>query len=582
MLSSISTPKSFEQTSYSTNHNGTRFSIYEPLQSAQHIRLLRIKASSTTSGEQSSHEQSKSNKQEQYELVNVPLEACPTPFQAVSYAWGDNTQNYVLRLKGQQTLPITKTLAVALPYLARMCSTDHLWIDQICIDQTNIQERSQQVSMMGKIYSNATEVLIWTGEELGGFSELETQLAKPGRLDDCYVETLVQLICRPWFTRGWIVQEAVLGKTTTLIAGTSWLPLDDVGQAWSKPKFSVPARHRDAIHVGRTSIINIMALRKRKSVPDLEFGFDGLLNSFGDSQISDPRDHVYAFLGLKYDARIVIEPDYNASVGEVFTDTTRATIEGTGTLDCFRFLPRRDEFNSFNLPSWVPDWSRNNRNARILQDPVIETWYPHPHFTAAKKYCHKVKNIPQRADLLHVSGHVIDVVEFKLANINPHVYGTLRPGHGAQMPPRSHFFSLTDEQVTAVNEGALTDPTQNLRKRLMSVLVAGHFDAEEILAKYDDESQIDPGLDFELRFHLRRMSSHQIWVTRSKRLVLVPPDRCERGDVLAIVHGLNAPLLLRNIGDGTYAVGGQCYLENAMYGEEVTWEEDEADVLPLI
>jgi hypothetical protein len=52
--------------------------------------------------------------------------------------------------------------------------------------------------------------------------------------------------------------------------------------------------------------------------------------------------------------------------------------------------------------------------------------------------------------------------------------------------------------------------------------------------------------------------------------------------MLAILHGLNAPLLLGNRGGGTYAMGGQCYLEDAMFGEAVTWEEDKADILPLV
>ncbi|KAF2756255.1 hypothetical protein EJ05DRAFT_488040 [Pseudovirgaria hyperparasitica] len=40
----------------------------------------------------------------------------------------------------------------------------YLWIDQLCIDQGNVSERSQQVEMMEHIYSQASEILIWLGE----------------------------------------------------------------------------------------------------------------------------------------------------------------------------------------------------------------------------------------------------------------------------------------------------------------------------------------------------------------------------------------------------------------------------------
>ena len=47
-----------------------------------------------------------------------------------------------------------------LPHKSRV-----VWIDAICINQTDIEERSQQVEMMGLIYSKAVRNLIWLGEE---------------------------------------------------------------------------------------------------------------------------------------------------------------------------------------------------------------------------------------------------------------------------------------------------------------------------------------------------------------------------------------------------------------------------------
>lgn len=568
----------------SANRNGLPTSVYEPLQSARHIRLLRVPASSLTSAGQASGSQSKSSDQEQYELVHVSLATCRNGYQAVSYVWGDPTQDHSIKINGQHSLPITKTLAIALPQLTQICSTSFLWIDQICIDQSNNQERGQQVSIMGEIFSNATGVLIWTGGELDGLSEMKTQLSRPDDFDKSHIETLIQLHCRPWFSRGWTIQEAVLAKTAILIAGACLLLLEDIERAWHKKNISYSGDQLDRCRIGKASFEIIIALRKGLLARFHDSGFDGLLNSLGDTRTSDARDHVYAFLGLKHDPRIVIRPDYNASIGEAFTNATRAIIEGTGALDCFRFLPPSHRSESFMLPSWVPDWSGRNRESRLLQDSAIESSHGHPPFRAAKGFCHNIRLPPSsRADILHVSGRIIDFVELRLPNPCWLVYRTIYPKQEVPVTAHPRFFSLTGEQVTIIDDRALTDPTQNLRKRLMSVLVAGHLDAEEMLAKYDNGGENDRKSEKShfLNLQLRRMWHHQVWMTRSRRLALIPPISCEKGDMLAIVHGLNTPLLLGSRGGGTYAVGGQCYLEDAMFGEAVTWEEDEADILPL-
>jgi hypothetical protein len=43
-----------------------------------------------------------------------------------------------------------------------------LWVDAICIDQSNIEERNHQVKLMDLIYKNAKIVFMWLGEEADG------------------------------------------------------------------------------------------------------------------------------------------------------------------------------------------------------------------------------------------------------------------------------------------------------------------------------------------------------------------------------------------------------------------------------
>jgi hypothetical protein len=64
---------------------------------------------------------------------------------------------------GYDTLSVTQNLSQALPYLRYEDKSRALWIDAICVNQQDLQERSQQVKRMAEIYSKATRVIAWLG-----------------------------------------------------------------------------------------------------------------------------------------------------------------------------------------------------------------------------------------------------------------------------------------------------------------------------------------------------------------------------------------------------------------------------------
>lgn len=107
------------------------------------------------------------------------IEDIRNKYYALSYAWGDATDLCPITVSGKQ-VQITKNLGAALrrlrvpPYERGIL----LWADALCIDQSNEIEKSQQVAMMGKIYSMCREVYIYLGEyvSLDGSSSLEKPL----------------------------------------------------------------------------------------------------------------------------------------------------------------------------------------------------------------------------------------------------------------------------------------------------------------------------------------------------------------------------------------------------------------------
>ncbi|PVI00976.1 heterokaryon incompatibility, partial [Periconia macrospinosa] len=83
-------------------------------------------------------------------------------YQALSYAWDSQIPTSTI-FCNNQVLGITRNCELALRQLRRAQWLQTLWIDSICIDQTSLQERSNQVALMDRIYGLADTVVVWLG-----------------------------------------------------------------------------------------------------------------------------------------------------------------------------------------------------------------------------------------------------------------------------------------------------------------------------------------------------------------------------------------------------------------------------------
>jgi hypothetical protein len=165
-------------------------------------------------------------------LATFELQSAPT-YEALSYAWGDAVLSREITCNGS-SLKVTSNLHDALQYLRQIDGKRTMWIDAVCIDQTNDQERTAQVGIMKNIYSNSDHVVIWLGKETDddetAFAILEQYrklFAEHGQVDIGPMETivyklalpaedskdwtaLIKLFQKPWFQRIWVIQEAVV------------------------------------------------------------------------------------------------------------------------------------------------------------------------------------------------------------------------------------------------------------------------------------------------------------------------------------------------------------------------------------
>jgi hypothetical protein len=96
-----------------------------------------------------------------FNLRNVP------PFKTLSYTWGTSAQTFKILIDSRQFLMSENLYNFFQTARSDLQSSNEnwLWVDQICIDQSNILERNHQVSQMAEIYRAASQVIIWLGLE---------------------------------------------------------------------------------------------------------------------------------------------------------------------------------------------------------------------------------------------------------------------------------------------------------------------------------------------------------------------------------------------------------------------------------
>ncbi|KAI4916550.1 hypothetical protein J4E85_010206 [Alternaria conjuncta] len=413
------------------------------------------------------------------ELADAPS------FKALSYTWGSpqassisgTSRQYEVGLKPASKdavestrhhtiicdgclLKVTSNLRDALQMLSNAINMPHMpktptyyWIDLLCMNQTDIEERNAQVARMGDVFKRADGVVVWLGKEdqytldavttmqkiaaipekhwplvpyTSFYNPEESQLVSSTGLTFYNWLGFIVLINRPWFKRAWVVQEIALGKSALVVCGNKVFPWEILSKTLSFVKLT-----RWYHHLHADKLKHVKELRKHPGIykqilkSKLAVGisplylndtrlfasslirddgqatkqpsFRNLLDKHRFSESSDPRDKVYAFLGLA-------NRDYNLSVQEVFTQTTAVLMSSYKNLSWLSHVEDFSQRRTSGLPSWVPD----------LSVPL----QPYPLRYRGPAYWHAAGNRAWRPDvesmkrgLLPVQGHRLDQID---------------------------------------------------------------------------------------------------------------------------------------------------------------------------
>ncbi|KAI0540443.1 heterokaryon incompatibility protein-domain-containing protein [Xylaria digitata] len=264
------------------------------------------------------------------ELIHTTLDENVIPYEAVSYTWGTSFRPLEIKLQ-EKRFAVTLNLWHLLKSIRHIQEDRYLWIDAIAINQDNDLERGHQVQRMKTIYGSAERVIVYLGEQTGhwasdderwqvawGKVRSEIQFRYGHTVKDFQREGLQELLERPWFRRVWILQEVANARRVLIYCGTAAVR----AQIFAMAPIILETDLSD--HVA--AVFELMptffggALRKPRDGDILS-----ILLDFRRSQASDPRDKIFALLGLCEDQRIVkrIVPDYTKDEENIVHNTIK-------------------------------------------------------------------------------------------------------------------------------------------------------------------------------------------------------------------------------------------------------------------
>ena len=346
-----------------------------------------------------------------------------SPYTAVSYVWGDNTQPFQLLVGEDQYVPLTASLNCLLRDFREYISETRkhagrwvvvIWVDQLCINQDDDKEKGRQVKMMSEIYKAAEAVVIYTGpEKPGDFPALDfmtkfynlrrqrnpegRELSKPewseflesfGDLpedDDQIWDAIMNLLSGEWILRSWIFQEVTLNERTYILHGARIYPVIILivfgsrlayeaelpfGTLLRNYSLSIFVEHwtsgpppwmcAQLLHtIGITR--TLLSNQKQKATTFF------LLQQNRNLKASLPRDKIYSLLGVAADVdSLGIVPDYSRPDVEVFTNLARRLFLQEQDLRILEYVFDAPISSFGQWPSWVPNWSYTGQSNRRI------------------------------------------------------------------------------------------------------------------------------------------------------------------------------------------------------------------------
>jgi hypothetical protein len=334
-------------------------------------------------------------------------------YDALSYMWGDPLAAQWCTLDSDEQFPITVSLDLALRHVRLQDDVRHLWVDAICINQSDIKERNNQVSLMKEIYSGAQTVRVWIDITLTHNTPCVRKLMNCRRdtpLDYLgdepkFWEPLIPLFQNPYWDKLWVQQELVFASNLVFCTRGVTIPGDslinfqllvarkasrsrgtfDTVDAWSMfgKRLSTDKTFSRSLAYWREMLKYKVPVDPYTLKPDYSYRLPsaewqrhprkfgtvfstcpiyllGMLRYAQTLEVSDPRDRINATLNLAIDYDDDgMTMDYETSLTDIYTRVARLLPFKCNSLQFLaqaRFSLKPDP-RVKGLPSWAPNWN---------------------------------------------------------------------------------------------------------------------------------------------------------------------------------------------------------------------------------
>ncbi|GIZ46852.1 hypothetical protein CKM354_000996100 [Cercospora kikuchii] len=295
-----------------------------------------------------------------FEIVKVD-DLATTEYAALSYCWGDAStiqDIYAIIVNGQHFW-VRSNLGTFIEQVGKSYDLNvPIYIDAVCLNQLDNEERSDQVKLMAAVYTNAATTVVWLGnprdEQMLNLLMLQQQLVESTLVPSWTSQAMIGLsyLCsKVYWKRLWVVQELLLSNNINIYCGElafAWneiarlaAPQDKIRHlhnleaaswwdCWSLPRPSALSEQsllEDTICQGWHCALRLIHYREKwwsrtsadRSASPCGLPFHEALTAFQYQHCRDRRDKVYALLGLLDDeGKVMIKPNYHSSRHDLF------------------------------------------------------------------------------------------------------------------------------------------------------------------------------------------------------------------------------------------------------------------------
>jgi len=522
------------------------------------------------------------------ELKQVLLDGTPN-YEALSYVWGSSA-NPVSILVGpsrKHTISVTQNLATALQHLRDANESRTLWVDAVCIDQSDVKERSYQVTLMSDIYRDACQVVVWLGPEdddsfhafnvlhdIGSSIDInrsdhsfKLQVADDNsssskledlrnyRFRDEEIHAVNRLLHRPWFERLWIRQEIGLATQALVCCGRLTMPWYLFGNAIFFVFLEGPKLMTETLGDHAASFASRIFLADSICNSD-SYCLEGLRGNLADALCADPRDKIYGILSLlpPNQRTMGIVPDYTRNVALVYQDATLRFIDH---MNLSILVQCELQDTPPHMPTWVPDWSTKLRARPFTGGPSDAS--AHFESIAASK----------GEGTLSVAGVVVATIK----HVQPLNFGDSEDDFRTMLMALSKMIISISASSTVIQASQLSSVCDALccgTFRHRSTSIRENFpDFQWAMQTFksifttSSSSVEDPDSVFHwtrYKAWVRSLCHDRSFLVGTEGSIGVAPLSARPGDIVCVLLGCYTPILLRQTRADTYQVVGQSYM----------------------